>query len=197
MTYDLLPALAGFAIVTSVTPGPNNLMLMASGVNFGLRRTLPHLAGITSGFVAMILILGAGLGDLLTRVPVLELGMKILSAAFIFWLAYKIATSKPPQARDETQRPMRFFEAAAFQWVNPKSWAMAVSAITTYRADASLTGLLLVAVIYGAINAPFCSLWAIAGTGLRRALQNPQTLRVFNIAMALLLLVSFLPVLLH
>lgn len=194
MTADILLALMGFSLVTSVTPGPNNMMLMASGANFGLRRTMPHLLGVSLGFGAMVAVLGMGLDRIVTGNAVLAGALTWASLAYVLWLAWKIATAAPPSQAEAQGRPLGFLGAAAFQWVNPKAWAMALGALSAYAAGVG--GPLVVAVVFAAVNLPAVAAWAAAGQGLQRLLARPGRLRVFNAAMAALLVLSMLPVLL-
>ncbi|MDF1728172.1 MAG: LysE family translocator, partial [Sulfitobacter sp.] len=145
MTLPILTALLGFAFVATVTPGPNNLMLMTSGANFGFRRTLPHMLGIVGGVSVMALLVGAGLMALFDAVPALNLLLKVVSVAYLLWLAFKIATAAPVEERNAESRPMTFLQAATFQWVNPKAWAMCLSAITLYAPDRSILSVAIVA----------------------------------------------------
>jgi threonine/homoserine/homoserine lactone efflux protein len=197
LTLDLLTALIGFAFVTSVTPGPNNMMLLASGVNFGFRRTIPHMLGISLGFAGMLIALGLGLGQVFTLYPHLQTVLKVVSLIYMGWLAWKIATSGPlstsaPEARGV---PLSFLGAAAFQWVNPKAWTMGLGAISAYTVSGDYTrSLLIVGAVFAAVNLPTVSLWTLFGVGLRRWLTDPARVRVFNIGMALLLLVSVAPI---
>ncbi|MFZ3184640.1 MAG: LysE family translocator [Pseudomonas sp.] len=198
MTTELLLAFIAFAFVTSVTPGPNNMMLLASGINFGLRRSLPHLLGISLGMLLMVSAIGFGLGELLKLFPPLYNLLRYGGAAYLLYLSWKIATSAAPQANGESAgSPMSFFQAAAFQWVNPKAWIMSIAAISTYApAQPIATQILLIAGLFALINYPTCSLWILAGSLLRRALQNPLWLRRFNYLMALMLVLSLYPILL-
>lgn len=195
MTYETLLALLGFAFVTSVTPGPNNLMLMASGANFGFRRTIPHMMGISFGFGLMCFVMGLGVAGAMLALPATGLVLKVVSVAYMLWLAWKIAHASAPEAAAEAGRPMTFVQAAAFQWVNPKAWTMALGAIALYAADRSLWSLGLVAVVFTLVNLPSVSLWAMMGQGMRRWLTNPARLRAFNWTMAAALVASLLPVL--
>lgn len=195
MTYDLLLALAGFAFVTSITPGPNNLMLMTSGANFGFRRTLPHMLGVALGFVFLVVAIGVGLSGLFLAVPQVKLVLKALSVLFMLWLAWKFANAAAPEGVEDSAKPMTFLEAAAFQWVNPKAWAMALGAITAYAPDQSIVAILAVALVFGMVNLPSVSSWVFAGRTLRHFLQTPARLRAFNWTMAVLLLLSLIPVL--
>lgn len=196
MNVDLLLALAGFAFVTSATPGPNNMMLMASGANFGVRRTIPHMLGVAWGFALMIVLIGMGLDQLLDAHPAIKNVLKWVSLVYMVWLAWKIANAAPPEKASEhaTSRPFTFLEAAAFQWVNPKAWAMALGALSAYAAGVG--GVLVVGLVFAIINLSAVSIWAISGQGLRHLLTTPMRLRLFNGSMAFLLVVSMLPVLL-
>lgn len=195
MTPDLLTALIAFAFVSSITPGPNNLMLMASGVNFGLRRTVPHMLGVGIGFVLMVVLVGIGVLQVMAALPWLHQVLRVACMAYILWMAWKIARAGAPGTAGRSNTPMTFLQAAAFQWVNPKAWAMALTAVTAYAPSQSLMSVALVAVIFGLINLPSVGIWAAAGQKLRTLLTNPMRLRVFNITMAVLLIASTLPML--
>ncbi|MDY8111016.1 LysE family translocator [Fulvimarina sp. 2208YS6-2-32] len=185
----------GFAFVATVTPGPNNLMLLASGANFGFRRTVPHMFGILIGFSAMILLVGMGLMAVFDAVPLLETGLRIASVLYLLWLAWKVASAAPPEHAEADARPMSFIAAALFQWVNPKAWAMALSAITLYAPERTLPSVVLVVLAFAVTCLPAISLWAWIGTVLRRSLSNRRRLTAFNVSMALLLVASLYPVL--
>ena len=194
MTPELLAALAVFCLAASITPGPNNAMLLASGANFGVKRTLPHLAGVVLGFQFLILVIGLGLGALFTGYPVLHTVLKIVGGAYLLYLAFKIATAKGMAGGEASGRPMSFVQAAAFQWVNPKAYAMAVGAIATYvPREGGVAGVLLVTLVFGVVNLPCVSAWMAAGVALRRLLQRPAALRAFNWTMAGLLVLSLYP----
>jgi threonine/homoserine/homoserine lactone efflux protein len=195
MTYQLLSALAAFAFVTSITPGPNNLMLMTSGVNFGFRRTIPHMLGVGLGFVFMLVLVGAGLIEVFDRYPVSYTALKIFSVAYLVYLAWKIATAGAPDTKGSSAKPITFVQAALFQWVNPKAWAMALTAISAYAPSKGLGAIVLVGLVFGAVNLPSVGSWTILGQQMRRVLTNPRRLRLFNIIMAVLLLASLYPVL--
>jgi threonine/homoserine/homoserine lactone efflux protein len=198
MTTDQMLALTVFATVSSGTPGPNNLMLMTSGVNFGMKRSMPHLLGITLGFSFMIFCVGMGLQTMFTVIPQLETILRYVGTAYLLWLAWKIANSGPVGEGKMSAKPMGFWGAAAFQWVNPKAWFMAISAITTYASSAGggtqLSKVLLVVLIFGTINLPLVACWGLFGSAMRRFLQDPKKLRIFNITMALLLIASLYPI---
>jgi threonine/homoserine/homoserine lactone efflux protein len=194
MTHDILLALISFAFVTSVTPGPNNLMLMASGVNFGFRRTVPHMLGVSLGHGLMVFLVGLGLSGVFEAVPVSKTVLKVVSVAYMLWLAWKIAHAAAPGEGKVAARPMTFLQAAAFQWVNPKAWAMALGAISNYG-QGGISAVLVVCIIFAGINLPSVSLWAYAGERLRAFLSNPRRLVQFNWTMAALLVLSLWPVL--
>ncbi len=197
MSYDLLAPLALFAFVSSITPGPNNLMLMASGANFGFRRTVAHMLGIGIGFTVMILLVGLGLIQIFDAYPVTHQALKLVSTAYLLWLAWRIATAAGVHESDASPagHPMSFLQAALFQWVNPKAWSMALSAIALYAPDRSLWAVLAVALIFGTINLPCVSLWTVLGQQMRRVLTNHKRLRAFNWTMSGLLVLSLYPVL--
>lgn len=198
MTLEIFLALFIFAFVSSVTPGPNNLMLLASGVNFGFRRTIPHMLGIGVGFFVLLMAIGFGLGALLETVPSFYAILKFAGGAYMLYLAWKIATSRSIGETGEPGkgRPMTFLQAAAFQWVNPKAWVMAVTGIATYAShDNYYVAVLLVSVAFAIVNLPSVSVWAGFGTLLRNWLSDPVRLRWFNIVMALLLVFSLWPML--
>ena len=195
MTQSLLYALISFAFVTSITPGPNNLMLMASGANFGFRRTLPHMVGISLGHALMVFLVGLGIAGLFAAYPPAKLALKLLSVGYMLWLAWKIAHSAAPGAGRAAARPMTFLQAAAFQWVNPKAWAMALGAISAYAQGGGLWPVVQVAIVFACVNLPSVSVWARAGEALRHWLADPARLRAFNWTMAGLLLLSLWPVL--
>ncbi|WP_299984354.1 LysE family translocator [uncultured Ruegeria sp.] len=195
MTYDILIALIVFAFVTSITPGPNNLMLMASGANFGFRRTIPHMLGIGLGFTFMVLLVGSGLVQIFDRFPISYSVLKVVSVIYLLYLAWKIANAAPVNGQGATGTPMTFFQAAAFQWVNPKAWAMALTATSAYAPGQSLNAIILVALVFGAINLPSVSIWTVLGQQMARVLTNPRRLLAFNWTMAALLVASLYPVL--
>jgi threonine/homoserine/homoserine lactone efflux protein len=195
MPLDTALALMTFAFVAAMTPGPNNIMLTASGVNFGFTRTVPHMAGICVGFVVLVLAIGAGVGAILATAPALQLGLKVLGAAYMLWLAWKVANAGSPSDRaDERPRPMTFWQAAAFQWVNPKAWVMAVSAMALYvRPDYAALDVAIVTAVFGIMTLPAVGTWAAFGHALRNLLRDPARVRVFNVVMALLLAASIVP----
>ncbi|KQX60427.1 MULTISPECIES: LysE family translocator [unclassified Ensifer] len=196
MQADTLLALFLFAFTTSITPGPNNMMLFASGVNFGFVRTIPHMLGIGAGFFLLLIAVGFGLGALLHSVPVVYTALKFAGGAYLMWIAWKIGTSRSLSEGKASAQPMTFIGAAAFQWVNPKAWVMAVSAMATYTSSESyLFSVLVVGVVFALVNVPSVSTWAGFGSALRQWLSEPSRLKWFNITMAVLLVISLWPML--
>lgn len=196
MSIDTLLALILFAFSTSITPGPNNMMLFASGVNFGFRRTIPHMFGIGAGFLSLLLGVGLGLGAVLATVPMVYTGLKIVGGLYLIWIAWKIGTSRSLGQGEAKASPMTFLGAAAFQWVNPKAWVMAVTAMAVYpdpQNYALTVG--VVALVFAAVNVPSVSTWAGFGSALREWLSVPVRLKWFNITMAILLVLSLWPML--
>jgi threonine/homoserine/homoserine lactone efflux protein len=194
MNPTLFAGFLVFALVSSVTPGPNNLMLMASGVNYGLRRTLPHMAGVCLGFGAMTFAVGIGLAGIFGALPWLYVVLRWGAAAYILYLAYKMATAHGVGNAVTGAQPMRFLNAVAFQWVNPKAWVMALGAVTTYAEPGRLTADVgLIAATYMLVNIPCGLAWTVSGVGIKRFLKRGHTLRVFNIGMAVLLVASLYP----
>ncbi|WP_423761838.1 LysE family translocator [Burkholderia sp. NLJ2] len=198
LTLSALPAGMLFALVTSITPGPNNTMLLASGVNFGFRRTMPHLFGISIGVAILMLSVGFGLGEAFKRLPLLYTILEAASVAYLLYLAWRIGTSGEVKAHGAKPRPMTFIEAAAFQWVNPKAWMMVLTAATTVRLSADYgMNAAWMAVVFILIGFPCICLWAAFGLGLRRFLSNRRALRIFNVTMAVLLILSLYPLIAH
>jgi threonine/homoserine/homoserine lactone efflux protein len=201
MTPEKLWAFSLFALVSSITPGPNNAMLLASGVNFGMRRSLPHLAGICLGFGFMLAAVGLGLHKVLQAYPLILEVLRYAGALYMVWLAYQLATANTHVAlvkvnANHRSQPMRFWAAAAFQWVNPKAWVMAMTAMTAYLpAPAATLQIMLLVAVFVVVNAPCVASWAAFGSGMRKVLQNPMRLRIFNVCMAVGLVASLYPVL--
>jgi threonine/homoserine/homoserine lactone efflux protein len=197
MSPDLLVPASLFALVSSITPGPNNTMLLASGVNFGFRRTLRHLLGVQIGFCVMLLSVGLGLHTVITRFPGLYDGLRWAGGAYLLWLAWKLAHASPMQSElHSAAQPMGFFAAAGFQALNPKAWVMAVTSMSTYLpAQAAPVQVLLLTALFALVGGPCSAFWAAFGSAMRTVLQDPRRLRLFNIAMALALVASLYPML--
>lgn len=199
MTADYLVALATFCFISAMTPGPNNIMLMASGINYGVRRTLPHAAGVILGWPLMLLLVALGLGRVFEMWPPAYLLLKVVSGLYMLWLAWRIASASPFEG-DETgaSEPMSFMSAAAFQWVNGKAWIMAVSSIAAFATAGNYGASVAAVVICFALCAVISSTsWMLFGAGLRRILTDPRHFRGINILLALTLVASLWPMLAH
>jgi threonine/homoserine/homoserine lactone efflux protein len=194
---SLLIAFMAFSAVALFTPGPNNAMLMASGLNYGFRRTVPHILGVNFGFAFLVLAFGFGLGAIFNAYPWLHTALKYLGAAYLLYLAYAIATSGPPDAEKAASgKPLSFLGAAAFQWVNVKGLVTAVGAVTTYAGIAPFPwNVLLMSGIFLLTGFGSSSTWALFGTALRPIISSPRAVRIFNVLMALALVASLYPVL--
>jgi threonine/homoserine/homoserine lactone efflux protein len=186
--------LVSFCFVSSITPGPNNMMLLSSGATFGVRRTVRHIAGISGGCALMVLVLGGMLVGVVGRLPGLFTALHVVSTVYLLWLAWRIATSVGPHAASNRARPFGVFEAAAFQWVNPKAWAMVLGAVTSFaRPEHLAVDVPLIASVLVVVGMPCIVLWAGFGQMLNRFLSDPKMLRVFNVGMAALLVASIAP----
>jgi len=194
--FDLILPVALFAFSMSITPGPNNVMVTASGANFGYRRTIPHLLGIGLGYPAMVAGVGFGLGGVFEAVPAVHVVLKYMGSAAILWMAWRIATAGGTgPATERPGRPFTFLQAAAFQWVNPKGWVVAVgavSAFTTVEGDVFLeVGAITLSFV--SVNYACASVWTLFGVGIGRLLKRGNWLRIFNVAMGLLLVAAIVP----
>lgn len=193
---------AGFAVSMSATPGPNNAMLAASGANFGLSRTVPHMLGVSVGFPVMFAAVALGIGGVLQAHPAIYGAMHWIGAAYLGWLAWRVATARPAHdtAKGRRARPLRFVEAAAFQWANPKAWLIALSGVAAYATQGGRIApaqVLILAGLFLLVCLPTTTLWTGLGAGTARLLRNERRLRLFNVAMALLLVASLVPLLLE
>ena len=199
MSYDVFAALVVFVFATAFTPGPNNIMVTASGVNFGFVRTIPHMAGITVGFVVLLLAGAAGLGLIFTAVPGLQTALKIAGALYMLWLAWKVANAQPAPANGDVElgRPMTFLQAVAFQWVNPKALVMTLTMVALFvRPDFRAGDTAVLVAVNFVFTMATVAVWTGFGVALRGLLANPRHARTFNIIMALLLVVSIVPMVL-
>ena len=195
MSHQLLFAFVVFAAVMFFTPGPNNIMVLSSGLTYGFRRTMPHILGITFGFAFMVGAVGLGFGTVFLAFPVLQTILKYAGAAYLIYLAGAIAMSGPPKPGEAGRGPMTFWGAALFQWVNVKGWVMVIGTITAYAAIASFPWNIAIqttlSLLMGIIST---SVWTLFGSALRPVLTSPTAVRIFNVVMAILLLASLYPV---
>ncbi|HEU5046979.1 MAG TPA: LysE family translocator [Rickettsiales bacterium] len=200
MTASLLTAFSIYALVALLTPGPNNIMLLTSGLHFGMSRTVPHMAGVVGGFMLMVILVGLGLGAVFTAYPQSYLWMQYAAAAYLLYLAWKIATSGPmtvgQEDEDTTRKPMSFLSAAMFQWVNPKAWIIVAGAVSLYAPhEHYLLNVLIIAFIFGVVGVPSVAVWAAFGSMFRKVFSHERYMKPFNWCMALMLVLSIYPTL--
>ncbi|QIR14910.1 LysE family translocator [Shewanella aestuarii] len=195
---ELIFAIALFAFSSGITPGPNNIMLMTSGVNFGIKRSIPHLLGISLGFPTMILAVGMGLSAVFQRYPIIHIIIKVIGVSYLLYLSWLIANSSNKMEGKQVSKPFSFLQAAAFQWVNPKGWIMAVGAIATFTTvNQELSGqVVTIASVFLCVAFPCALVWLGFGVALKRILKNERQQRIFNVSMALLLVASIIPMML-
>jgi threonine/homoserine/homoserine lactone efflux protein len=198
MTPEVFVAMASFAFVMAFTPGPNNVMLTASAANFGFVPSIPHMLGVTLGFVVLIAASGAGLGSLLAAMPSAQTVLKVASVAYMLWLAWKVANAGAADEGGGTNtRPLTFFQAAAFQWINPKGVVIALGAITLFVSPARpIADLSILLAVFGVITMLSTICWSLFGVALARLLRDRRRARIFNVCMALLLVASIVPMVL-
>lgn len=196
VTLDIIMALMLFAFASSVSPGPNNLMLMSSGANFGFRKTLPHLIGVGLGFVLMLVLVGIGIMQVFDLYPASYLILKWCSVIYLIYLSYKVATAAQPKNKNSNNvKPFSFVQAVLFQWVNPKGWTMALTAIGIYAPERDINSVMFVGIVFGLIMIPSISVWVVMGQKIHKLLSSMKRLRIFNGVMATLLIASLYPVL--
>ncbi len=193
---DYLPALVLFVVTSTVTPGPNNIMILSSGLNFGVYKSLPHYFGICFGFTAMVFCVGLGLGAIFEQYPILHQLIKIAGVIYLLYLAWLVANSSSSSLENQSATALTFFQAALFQWVNPKAWVMvtgAVAAYTTVAADIYWQ-VIVITLVFFVASFPCVGVWLIFGVALRKLLRTAKHQKIFNVLMALLLVLSVLPV---
>lgn len=195
MPHDVLLALVAFAFGMAMTPGPNNIMLTASGVNFGFVRSIPHMTGVSLGFLVLVAACAAGLGFVFIAAPVLQLGLKVAGAAYMLYLAWKVANAQQSTVESgDIGRPLTFLQAAAFQWINPKGVLAAISGIALFlRPGHAMGDLAIMLAVFTVATVASVLVWTGFGVALQRVLSNPRHARIFNIVMGLLLVASIIP----
>ena len=193
---ELIPSIFLFAATAALTPGPNNVMIMASGLNFGVRASMPHLLGICVGFPVMVILIGLGLGFIFERYPACHLLIKIAGVTYLFYLAGRMAQASAGEDEGGRGRALTFWQAALFQWVNAKGWIMATSAIAAYTSagDGMYSQILIISLIFFSMTLPAAILWLLFGAALQKRLQSRRQRRIFNLTMATLLILSVTPV---
>ena len=185
-----------FSLSAGITPGPNNIMLMTSGMNFGIKNSIPHVLGVCIGFPVMVILIGLGFSIIFDLYPILHEVIKVLGLAYLLYLSWLIASASPDTLESDKSKPFSFLQAALFQWVNPKAWVMATGAISAFTTLADdihwqvlvIAGIFFIAAIISSIS------WLVFGRGIKQVLQSPKQQRLFNVSMALLLVASVFPV---
>ncbi len=197
-TIAMILSIATFTLSTSISPGPNNIMLLSSGLTFGYRRTIPHMAGVFLGFPLMVLIVGLGMGALFEKFPLVLTVLKFIGIIYLFWMAYKIANNSSSYDVEENNesKPFSFMQAAMFQWVNPKAWIMAITSISIFVTsnENGLFQIIIISLIYFLSGCVSCNTWAFGGTVLKKFIKSEKSVQRLNIAMAILLIASVLPI---
>lgn len=184
-----------FTFVAGITPGPNNMMLMASGLNHGVKKSIPHYLGVCLGFPVMVAIVGFGMGGLLFKYPAIYLYLKIFGVTYLLYLAWKIANSGNQKAPEDIKKPFSFLQAAAFQWLNPKGWTIAIGALAAFSTKENiLIGVISVILVYFLVGFVCGAFWLKLGQKLNRFINTQARIRYFNISMAVLLVLSVLPI---
>ena len=185
MPLDTLTTLFVMLLAMVWTPGPNNAMLSASGAQFGYRRSLPHIFGVAFGFPIMLFIMAFGLGEIFLRSTLLQELLRWVGAAMLLFVAFKIATGKPPGRAASRRRPFRFYEAIAFQWINPKAWAMAIGIVSAFiKGDAPLAEASIAAALAALVGLTSANGWVWFGVWMQRWLNTAFRFRVFSLTMA-------------
>ena len=198
ITTELTFALISFYFVMFVTPGPNNVMLFASGVKYGFKKTIPHIFGIPLGHFFQISLISMGLGFVFQTYPMAQQILKVLGCLYLFFLAYRMFGSLSIKESKETGRPLRFYEAALFQILNPKAWVVAITAVSIFfpKDESFLTGLLFLAGIAPLVNLPSISIWVLFGSSIRAFISNPKVKKIVEIVLAILLVLTGITILL-
>jgi len=194
---ELYLAIFIFAISASVTPGPNNIMIMTSGLNHGIKNSIPHLLGICFGFPVMVIVVGLGFSVVFKMYPLFHEALKVLGVIYLLYLAWLIASSSPSSLEFEKSKPLSFTQAALFQWVNPKAWVMATGAVSAYTSIESdvFVQVIYIALTFFIVAFPCVGVWLVFGVGLKKHLKSAMHQRIFNWSMAILLVGSIWPVL--
>lgn len=186
-----------FAVSSTVTPGPNNIMIMTSGLNYGVKNSIPHLLGICFGFPVMVIIIGLGFSVVFEMYPLFHEAIKVFGVLYLLYLAWLIASSSPVSLEGKKSKPLSFTQAALFQWVNPKAWVVATGAVSAYTSVSSdiIGQVVYIALAFLFVAFPSLGIWLIFGVGIKKYLKSPKHQKIFNLSMALLLIGSVLPVL--
>ena len=196
-SLTMILSITSFTLAGVMTPGPNNIMLLSSGLTYGYRKTLPHMVGVALGFTIMVVCVGLGIGAVFELFPMLFTALKFVGISYLFWMAWKIASSKGElKTSSKKSKPFTFLQAASFQWVNPKAWIMAITSTVSFITDPenAFLQVLIIAFIYLLSGVISTNTWTLGGVYLKKLIKNELHVRVFNIIMAILIVASVLPV---
>ena len=197
-TFTLLVSIFMFSFATSMTPGPNNIMLLSSGLTFGYKRTIPHILGVVIGFPLMTIFVGLGLGEFFKIYPFAFTILKIVGILYLLWLAWKIANSTPKfKENDEDSKPLKFMPIVLFQWINPKNWIKIITAMSVYvtSVENATTQIIVITIIFFLTVLVSANSWAIGGVVLKKLIKSDIGIKRFNVIMAILLVISIVPTL--
>jgi len=195
-TSTMLLSIISFAFATAMTPGPNNFMLLSSGLTFGYKKTLAHIVGVMVGFPVMIVAVGLGMGTVFEMYPALYDILKVVGITYLLWMAWKIATSSSSMGSDdEVKKPFTLLQAMLFQWVNPKAWVMVITAMGSFitSQEHAFLQVLVIAFTYLCIGFLSTNFWALGGVYLQKFISNTKSVKMFNRVMAVLIVLSVLP----
>ncbi len=195
-TLTMIISITSFALASTMTPGPNNIMLLSSGLTFGYKRTIPHALGINFGFPVMVICVGLGVGKLFEVFPFVYTVLKVVGISYLFWMAWHIANTKgSPATQNKNDKPFTFFQAALFQWVNPKAWVVAITSTAAFITDHQIAFIqvMTIACIFFFCGILSTNSWSLGGVMLKKFIQNERFVKIFNITMAILIVGSILP----
>ena len=190
----MLLSIFSFAIATAFSPGPNNLMLLSSGLTFGYKKTIPHILGVMVGFPIMVIAVGLGVERVFEMFPKLYDILKVLGLGYLLWMAWQIANSSGSMSSDDgkRQKPFTFIQAGLFQWLNPKAWIMAITATTSFTTSSThlFLQIMIIAFVYLLVGIGSTNAWALGGLFLQRIISNERRVKIFNVCMAILIVLS-------
>jgi threonine/homoserine/homoserine lactone efflux protein len=195
-TLTMIISITSFALASTMTPGPNNIMLLSSGLTFGYKRTIPHALGVNFGFPVMVLCVGLGVGKLFEVFPFIYTTLKVVGISYLLWMAWHIANTKgSSNTENNNDKPFTFLQAALFQWINPKAWVMAVTSTAAFITDHQIVFIqvTIISCIYFVCAIFSTNSWSLGGVMLKRFIQNERLVQIFNITMAILIVGSILP----
>lgn len=196
-SLEMLFSIASFGFASALTPGPNNIMLLSSGLTFGYKRTVPHILGVMLGFTSMLICVGLGFGAIFEVFPMLFTVLKVIGISYLLWMAWHIANASGDLSTKakSTNKPFTFVQGATFQLVNPKAWIVVITAIVSFTttADIAFTQVLIITFIFFIAGLIACNSWTIGGVYLNKLIKNERRIKIFNVSMALLIVASVLP----